>query len=175
MLKWTRISWQVVTLILVSLCCLAPSALAQVRGTFTGLVSDPTGAIIPGATVTATNEATGVATSRPTNGEGFYTIPDLQPGYYSVKAEANGFKTLINAHVELTVGYTQRVSFRLEVGALTQTVEVEGEAPVVDTETDRMSELVTARQVANLPLNGRNVFQMINLAPGAVRRRRWRD
>jgi len=168
MLKWTRSSWQVFILVLVSLCWLAPSAQAQVRGTFTGLVTDPTGAVVPNATVTATNEGTGVATPRPTNGEGFYTIPDLQPGFYTLRAEAQGFKTFVNAHVELTVGYTQRVNFKLEVGAVTQSVTVEGQAPMVDTETDRLSELVTARQVANLPLNGRNVFQMIQLAPGAI-------
>jgi len=168
MSKRTRSCWQVTILALASLCWLAPSARAQVRGIFTGSVNDPTGAIIPGATVTATNEATGVATARPTNGEGFYTIPDLQPGFYTVRAEAQGFKTLVNAHIELTVGYTQRVSFKLEVGAVTQSVTVEGQAPLVDTETDRLSELVTARQVANLPLNGRNVFQMMQLAPGAV-------
>ena len=66
------------------------------------------------------------------------------------------------------MGYTQKIDFKLEVGAVTQSVTVEGQAPVVDTETDRLSELVTARQVANLPLNGRNVFQMIQLAPGAL-------
>jgi hypothetical protein len=155
-------------LVLVSLCWLAPSASAQTRGTFTGLVSDPTGAVIPGATVTATNEGTGVATARSTNGEGLYTIPDLQPGYYTLRAAAQGFKALVNAHIELTVGYTQKVNFKLEVGSVTQSVTVESQAPAVDTETDRMSELVTARQVENLPLNGRNIFQMIQLAPGAV-------
>ncbi len=168
MLKWIRNSWQVITLVLISLCCLVPSASAQVRGTFTGSVTDPTGAVIPGATVTATNEGTGVVTARPTNGEGLYTIPDLQPGYYTVRAEAQGFKIIINAHIELTVGYTQRVNFKLEVGAVTQQVTVEGEATQVDTESNRMSDLVTAQQVENLPLNGRNIFQMIQLAPGAV-------
>ncbi len=168
MSKLTRSCCQVTILALVAFCWLAPSARAQVRGTFTGSVNDPTGAVIPGATVTATNEATGVATARPTNSEGFYTIPDLQPGFYTLRAEAQGFKTFVNAHVELTVGYTQRVNFKLEVGAVTQSVTVEGQAPLVDTETDRLSELVTARQVANLPLNGRNVFQMMQLAPGAV-------
>jgi len=168
MLKWTRDSRQFILLLVISLCWLAPSALAQTRGTFTGSVTDPTGALIPGATVTATNEGTGVATARPTNAAGFYTIPDLQPGFYTVRAAAQGFKTFVNAHIEMTVGYTQRLDFKLEVGAVTQSVTVEGQAPVVDTESDRMSELVTARQVANLPLNGRNVFQMIQLAPGAV-------
>ncbi len=169
MLRWTRSSWQAMILVLVSLCWLAASASAQVStGTFTGLVTDPSGAIIPGATVTATNDGTGVAVMRPTNSEGLYTLPNLIPGFYTVRAEAHGFKTFVNAHIELTVGYTQRVNFKLEVGAVTQTVTVEGQAPAVDTESDRMSELVTARQVSNLPLNGRNIFQLIQLAPGAI-------
>ncbi len=142
MLKWTRSSWQVISLVLVSLCWLAASASAQVStGTLTGLVTDPSGAIIPGATVTATNDGTGVAVVRPTNSEGLYTLTNLIPGFYTVRAEAHGFKTFINAHIELTVGYTQRVNFKLEVGAVTQTVTVEGQAPAVDTESDRMSEL----------------------------------
>jgi hypothetical protein len=169
MLKWTRSSWQVIILAAALLCWLAPSALAQVAtGTFTGIVSDPTGAVIPGAKVTATNEGTGVATERKTNTEGIFTIPELIPGFYTVKAEAQGFKTYVNTHIELTVGYTQRVSFKLEVGTMTQSVTVEGQAPQVDTESNRMSDLVTAQQVENLPLNGRNIFQMIQLAPGAV-------
>lgn len=167
MLKWTRSVGQVLA-VLVAIGCLAPMASAQVRGTFTGVVSDPTGAIIPGAKVTATNEGTGVATSRTSNSEGIYTLPDLQPGFYTVKAEAQGFKAFVNAHIELSVGYTQKLDFKLEVGTATQTVTVEGQAPSVDTESNRMTDLVTAQQVEDLPLNGRNIFQEIQLAPGAV-------
>src|SRR6516225_6399165 len=145
------------------------SARAQVTsGTFTGAVTDPTGAVVPNATVTVTNEATNVSASRTTGTEGLYTVPNLTPGFYTLKAEASGFRSLVNQHVELTVGYTQRVDFKLEVGQTTQEVTVAGQAPLVATEDVRMSELITARQVQNLPLNRRNVFQMIQLAPGAV-------
>ena len=167
MVLWIRSSWRAFILVSV-MCWLAPTALAQVRGTFTGLVTDPSGGVVPGVKVTATNEATGAVTSRQTNADGLYTIPDLQPGSYRLTAEAGGFKTFVNEHVELTVGFTQRMNVTLEVGAVTQSVTVEGQTAIVDTQSDRMSELVTARQVANLPLNGRNVFQMIQLAPGAV-------
>ncbi len=143
-------------------------AQAQVKGSFTGAVTDPTGASIPGATVTATNEGTNVPVSRQTSAEGYYTIPDLLPGMYTLRAEAKGFKPLVNQHLELTVGFTQRVDFMLQVGATTQEITVTGQAPLVDSETSRMSELVTARQVQNLPLNGRNIFQLIQIAPGAV-------
>ncbi len=157
-------------LMALGLMCLGASlAQAQVsKGTFTGMVADQSGAIIPGATITITSEATGVSTNVKTNADGLYTVPALLPGFYSLKAEASGFKALVNAHIELTVGYTQRVDFKLELGQMTQTVTVEGQAPLVDTESNRLSELITASQVQNLPLNGRNVFQMINLAPGAI-------
>ena len=146
-----------------------PAAHAQVAtGTFTGVVTDPTGGVIPRATVTATNDNTGVAVSRLTNSAGLYTISALLPGFYTLRAEAAGFKTLLNSHIELTVGATQAVDFKLEVGATTQTVTVEGQTSAVNTEDIRMSELVTSREVENLPLNGRNVFQLIMLAPGAV-------
>ena len=132
------------------------SARAQATtGTFTGAVTDPTGAVIPNATVTATNEATNVATSRTTSTDGLYTLPNLLPGFYTVKAEASGFKSLVNQHIELTVGYTQKVDFKLEVGQTTQAITVEGQAPLVSTEQDTMSQLVTARQVQNRPFKGR--------------------
>jgi hypothetical protein len=145
-----------------------PLALAQVRGSFTGIVSDPTGAVIPGATVTATNEATNVAVAGPTNSEGVYTIAGLLPGFYTLKAEAKGFTSFVNQHIELTVGYVQRLDFKLAVGEVTEEVTVSGEAPLVETSSMRMSNLVTAQQVQNLPLNGRNIFQLIQITPGAV-------
>jgi carboxypeptidase family protein/TonB-dependent receptor-like protein len=146
----------------------APLAHAQVKGSFTGIVSDPSGAVIPGATVTATNEATNVAVTGPANSEGVYTIAGLLPGFYTVKAEAKGFKSFVNQHIELTVGYVQRLDFKLGVGEVTQEVTVSGEAPLVETSSMRMSNLITAQQVQNLPLNGRNIFQLAQLAPGAV-------
>ncbi len=164
----TCCSFRVLIATLTLFCWALPFSYGQVKSSFTGIVTDPTGAVVPNAAVTVTNEATNVSVSRKTGTDGIYTIPDLLPGLYTLKAEAQGFKTLVNEHVELTVGYTQRVDFKLEVGAVTQEVTVTGQAPLVDTETNRMSELVTARQVQNLPLNGRNIFQLIQLAPGAV-------
>ena len=157
------------SLLAVSLTFNVPASKAQVvGGAFTGTVTDATGAIVPNATVTVTNEATNASVSQRVTSAGAYTITNLQPGFYTVKAEASGFRTLLNSHVELTTGYTQRVDLKLEVGAVTQEVTVTGAAPLVDTESNRLSELVTARQVQNLPLNGRNVFQLVQLAPGAI-------
>jgi len=140
----------------------------DVGGAVTGTVTDASGAILPSAKVTVTSEATNVSVSKPVNSSGLYTFSNLQPGFYTVRAEAAGFATLVNSHIELTTGYTQRVDLRLQVGSVTQELTVSGQAPLVDTESNRVSELVTARQVQNLPLNGRNVFQLVQLAPGAV-------
>jgi hypothetical protein len=138
-------------------------------GAFAGTVTDPSGAVIPGATITVTREGTNVAITRTSGPEGLYRIPDLIPAFYTLKAEAKGFKTLVNQHVELNVGATLRVDFKMEVGAVAETITVEGAAPQVDTETGlTLSEVVTAREVENLPLNGRNIFQLIQIAPGAV-------
>ncbi len=164
----TYCNWRVLFLTLCLLCWAVPSAQAQVKSNFTGTVSDQTGAVIPNATVTVTNEGTNISVSRQTTGDGLYVVPDLLPGLYTLKAEAKGFKSLVNQHVQLTVGFVQRVDFRLEVGELTQAITVESQAPLVDTETTRLSELITGQQVQNLPLNGRNIFQLIQLAPGAV-------
>ena len=158
-----------IALFVVGLLVVSAAARAQVvNGAFTGEVTDQTGAVLPGAVVTATNEGTNVSVSQPANAAGIYTIPNLQPGSYTLKAEAKGFKIFVNSHVELITGYTQRADFKLEVGAATQEVRVVSQAPLIDTESNRMSNLVTAKQVENLPLNGRNVFELIQLAPGAV-------
>jgi len=137
-------------------------------GTFAGTVEDPSGAVVPGATVTITNQGTNRSATHQTDASGTYRIVSLQPGLYSLKVEAKGFKTSVNRDVELTVGATQRVDFKMELGQETQTVTVEAAAPLVNTEEGRLSHLITGSEVANLPLNGRNIYQLMQLAPGAV-------
>lgn len=144
-------------------------ALAQIEsGTFVGTVTDPSGASIPGAAVTLTNQATNVRIRRETNASGVYRVGNLLPAVYTIKVEATGFKSVVNRDIELTVGVVQRVDFALELGETVQTITVESVAPLVNTEEGKLSALVGATQVANLPLNGRNIFQLMQLAPGAV-------
>ncbi len=144
-------------------------AMAQIEsGTFAGTVEDPSGAVIPGAVLTVTNQGTNITTTFQTDASGVYRVGNLPPGLYTVKVEAKGFKTVINRDVELTVGAVQRVDFRLELGESVQAVTVVSSAPLVNSEEGRLSALVSASQVENLPLNGRNVFQLMQLAPGAV-------
>ena len=129
-------------------------------------MKDSSGAVVSGATVTATNIATGESQSTPTNQDGLYRIPQLPPGHYRMQASQTGFRAEVHSDIELTVGQTQEADFTLQVGANTETVTVTGEAPLVDTSTSTVSSLVNQDQVQNLPLNGRDYSQLLYLTPG---------
>jgi outer membrane receptor protein involved in Fe transport len=137
-------------------------------GTITGVVTDPTGAVIPGAAVTITSQGTGVDFHLTTNGAGIYSMTSLLPGTYTVSVAQKGFKTYVNRNLPLTVNQTIRIDAQLEIGAETQTITVEAQSPLVNTEEGRLSSLVGASQIENMPLNGRNVYQLMQLVPGAV-------
>ena len=150
-------------------CLISFPAMGQIEsGTFTGTVTDPDGASIPAALVTITNQDTNVVSTFRTDSSGIYRVGGLPPGLYSIKVEAAGFKTIVNHNLELTVGIVQRVDLKMELGTAVQAITVEATAPLVNSEEGRLSSLVSASEVANLPLNGRNVFQLMQLAPGAV-------
>jgi hypothetical protein len=137
-------------------------------GTITGQVVDTTGAVIPGAEVTATHTETGTSRSALSGSEGTYRITLLQPGTYNVKAALSGFKTALHEGITLTVGQAVHIDLTLEVGSISETVTVSGEAPLVNVEQGRVSTLVDTKKIVDLPLNGRNVYQLMYLAPGAV-------
>ena len=142
---------------------------AQIQnGSFTGTVLDPSGAAIPNAKVTLKNMGTGLSVTATSNQTGLYNARELPPGNYSITAQAQGFKTSTLTNMTLNAGSIQRADFHLEVGQVSQTVEVSGAAPPVDTEDSKLSTTVNSTQISNLPLNGRNVYDLIQLAPGAV-------
>src|SRR6185437_10400346 len=142
---------------------------AQIQnGSFTGTVLDPSGAAIPNAKVTLKNPGTGLSVTATSNQTGLYNARELPPGNYSITAQAQGFKTSTLTNMTLNAGSIQRADFHLEVGQVSQTVEVSGAAPPVDTEDSKLSTTVNSTQISNLPLNGRNVYDLIQLAPGAV-------
>jgi Carboxypeptidase regulatory-like domain/TonB dependent receptor len=152
-----------------SLLVLVLGAAAQVQnGQFAGTVSDPSGAAIAGAKVTVTNPATNLSVTTTTNETGLYTLKELPAGSYRITAEAKGFKTTSNMSVTLNVGTVARMDFRLELGQTREVIEVSGEAAAVNTEDSKLSTTVGAEQIANLPLNGHNVYDLMQLAPGAV-------
>jgi hypothetical protein len=147
----------------------ATGAFAQIQnGVFTGTVSDPQGAAVVGAVVSITNQDTGVSTKATTNQNGVYTSQALPVGDYKFTVESAGFKTATKQSVKLDVGTTARLDFRMAVGQATETIEVTTEAAIVNTEDSKLSSNVSSSQIANLPLNGRNVYDLIRVAPGAI-------
>ncbi|MGB7621528.1 MAG: carboxypeptidase regulatory-like domain-containing protein [Terriglobia bacterium] len=134
----------------------------------TGTVLDSSKAVIPGATVTATNTATQLMRSAVCNPSGEYRLSLLPPGSYDVKAEAAGFTTGVKKGIVLTVGQVAVVGFELSVGAQATEVVVSGEAPIVETERSAQSATITQTPIANLPINGRNFLDFTLLTPGVV-------
>src|SRR6266478_4459318 len=147
----------------------AVSANAQVQnGIFTGTVTDPSGAAVANADVSITNLGTNETVTLKTNTEGLYRAAELPVGTYKFTVAAPGFKKAVKAGIYIGAGVIERVDFKLELGQQTETVMVEAGAVQVQTEDSRMYETISQTQIANLPLNGRNVFDLITLAPGAV-------
>src|ERR1700688_4394875 len=145
------------------------SAFAQVQnGQFEGAVTDPTGAAIANAKVTVSNAATGLSVAATTNSSGSYTVKEVPPGIYKVAVEAPGFKKLENNGVTSNAGTISRVDVKLQLGKASETVEVTGEAAAVNTEDSKLATTVSSAQINNLPLNGRNVFDLMQLSSGAV-------
>lgn len=145
------------------------SAFAQTgAASVTGLIVDDTGGALPGALVTATNRATGVAYTATTNDAGNYTIPVLNVGTYDVRVELSGFSTANRAGVTVEARQVARLDFRLAVGAVQQTVEVTGASPILQTETTTVGEVISGTTVQALPLNGRNTGQLTLLLPGTI-------
>jgi len=146
---------------------LASHADAQTSGaTLSGTVTDQSGGVVPQATISIKNVATGITRSNTTSAAGFYSAPNLLPGIYEVKAEAQGFTSKLQTGVNLTVGEQQVLNFSLQVGQMSQTVEVNTEAPNVDLASSTISAVVSSTTVRELPLNGRSWTDLATLQPG---------
>ena len=156
-------------LITLSVVLFALSAMAQIQnGQFAGTVTDPSGAAVANAKITVTNQATGLAVTATSNATGSYAIPELPPGTYKITVEAAGFKTYSNVDVTLNAGTTAHVDAKMTLGQAREVVEVTGEVSQINTEEAKLATTVSATQIENLPLNGRNVYDLMQLAPGAV-------
>src|SRR6516162_6590687 len=138
--------------ILIATICLGPiGALAQLAtGSIQGLVSDKSGAIVPNATVTVTNTATGLARNADSNASGLYDFPSLPPGDYTVTAEATGFSKQVFEHVVLTVNAEQSINFDLSPGGATETMTVTSTAPVVDAVSSTVAPVVGAKTIVDM-------------------------
>src|ERR1700722_8130609 len=151
--------------LILSVCVLAVGHLhAQVAGaTLLGSVTDVSGATIPGAAVVVRNQATSVSREVTTDSAGFFSVSNVLPGIYDVSVSASGFSTRVATGVVLTVGATQSLNFNMQVGNVSEKVEVPDIAPTVQLATSTVIAEVDARTVRELPLNGRDWTQLATL------------
>jgi len=152
--------------LLVAMIVFSASTFAQ-QTTIVGTVTDPSGAAVPNVAVTVTNVDTGGTRTIPTNDSGQYAAVDLQVGHYVVKAEAKGFKVAEQKDIVLTIGARMRVDFQMQLGAAQETVTVEANAVQVQTDSGERSNLITDQQMSQIAVNGRSIYQLAQLTPGA--------
>jgi hypothetical protein len=141
---------------------------AQGLGSITGRVSDPAGASVAGAQVTATHEGTGFSRTATTDAEGLYVIPSLQPAMYTLTVEAKGFSTLKESAITLLADQTLTVNVGVKLGMTTEVITVTSGALQVDTATSTLKQVIEQERISELPLNGRNAAQLTLLVAGAV-------
>src|SRR5260370_30932097 len=142
---------------------------AQAAGaTLSGMVTDPSNAAVPNSNVSLKNVETGISRDVTTNEVGFYNAPNLSPGVYEVSASSPGFSKLVQTNITLTVGAQQVLNFSLQVGEVSQTLEVPGEAPNVELTSSAITAEVNSVTVRELPLNGRDWSSLAVLQPGTI-------
>ena len=159
-------------LLLVVACVLALVAhvamYGQATASFSGNVLDKSGSVVPGATVTVTSQGTGLARDVKTDNAGHYLVPLLPVGYYTVRVSASGFQSAESRDLRLQVDEARELNFSLALGTVSTTVAVSGNAVAVETGNASLGQVVTAEQVSQLPLNGRNFVQLATLTAGAT-------
>jgi Carboxypeptidase regulatory-like domain len=138
------------------------------RGEIDGTVLDPSGAVIAGANVQATNAATGTTASAKTDKDGIYAIPYLLPGSYAVSAEMTGFKKLQRTGIEVRVGDKLNLPLHLDVGNAAETIEVNSTPPVIETNQVSLGQVVDKKRIDDLPLQAGNAEELVLIAPGVV-------
>ena len=146
----------------------SPVALAQSTATLLGTVRDASGGVLPGVTLTSRHVATGVERVVVTSDGGSYRMPALPVGAYELRAELPGFRTEVRAGLTLSVSQEAVIDFALELGAVSETVTVTGEAPLVNTTSATLGGLIDATKIESLPLLGRNFIDLTLMQPGVV-------
>ena len=157
-----------VPLLILLLLPIFAAAQGTPAGTIYGYVLDPDHRPIPGVRITIEDPNTAATRSTSTNQQGFYSVPALHPGPYNLAIQANGFKTIHQTGIVLEADQQARMDFPLTVGSRTETVTVEGSAPLLNTSDATVSTLIGNQFVTNMPLNGRSFSSLIDLAPGVV-------
>ncbi|HYT76499.1 MAG TPA: carboxypeptidase-like regulatory domain-containing protein, partial [Vicinamibacterales bacterium] len=155
--------------LVVGLClgAAAPAAGQTSTGRISGTVADSSGAVLPGVTVTATNERTALTRTNTTDGQGAYVFVDLPVGSYTVKTELSGFKSAFRSGYTLNADGRVTIDFKLDVGSVSESVQVTAAGETVNTMSGEVARVVDSEQVKNLALNGRNYMQLATLVPGS--------
>ncbi len=141
---------------------------AQVSAVLSGTVTDPSGGVVPAASITLTNTATGMVRATQTDAGGLYRLPSLPVGVYEIRVAKPGFADQLRTGVQLVVGQYATIDFTLQVGESRQQVAVHADAALVDVATQDITGLVDERQIRDLPLNGRSYDELLTLNPGVV-------
>ena len=158
-----------VSLVFVLLLALSSSAHAQTEtGTIYGSVTDPTGAVIAGATIRLMDIDRGIKTEVATGDSGFYTLADIRPGHYQMEVEKTGFKLFRLTEITVNVQHNLEQNFKLAVGSASEAITVTANAVSTNTTDATVSTLIDNRFVENMPLNGRSSGGLIDLTPGVV-------
>ena len=164
----TAASWLLLTtftLLLFSVSALAQSTTGRILGTLT----DPSGAAVAGATVVVTDVQRGTSRTMTTDESGDYAAPDLQPGTYKIHVEARGFKSVERPNVPIEVATDVRADFALQPGQVSETVTITEEVPLVNTTSATLGGTLSNQEINDLPLNGRNYENLLQLRPGVMR------
>ncbi|PYR74181.1 MAG: hypothetical protein DMF87_23555 [Acidobacteria bacterium] len=159
-----RVLWLATSLLMLT----SGHALGQTTSTFNGRVLDQGDAVLPGATITATNTNTGVVRTTATNAEGGYLMPGLEPGTYSVKTELAGFQPSERRSVTLGINATLTLDFKLALAGVNETLTVTGEAPLIEATQSKVAATIQATELQNLPMITRTISGMLELLPGAT-------
>jgi hypothetical protein len=152
----------------IALTLVATPAFSQQAGQINGVVTDSSGAVVPGATVTAVESQTGLSRDTVSGANGLYTFPALRPTIYEIRAVLTGFRTIRRTGIELLANQNLTVNVTLELGELSETVSVAGNAANVDVTTATISEVVDHARIVELPLNGRDAAKLTTLVAGTV-------
>jgi len=162
--SFTKIAISLTVLLLCSMSAIGQST----YGSITGSVTDSSGAAISGANVTLTNVRTSQTSAQQTNPDGQYSFVNLIPGEYKIDVEKQGFKHSSMPNIAVQVNQASKIDVTLPVGQVSETVEVTSEIPLLQAETSSLGQVVEQRKANELPLNGRNIFNLITISPAAI-------
>ena len=165
--RWPMPADFIGSLVVALVLAFGPNLFSQVyTGEIVGTVIDQSGGVIPGAAVTITNEGTAFTAKMTTGGDGRYVFTPVKVGSYEVKATAQGFTAIVQQHVTVDIEQHVVVNFTMRPGSVTQTVEVTAPPPLLQSETASVGQVVTTREINDLPLNGRNFTFLAQLSSG---------